>query len=335
MISSRTMSTNTVKRISTLNTSKLFAVQSRNLSVIPPAQVATFFKNNEGKTIPIDASWYMPNVPINPFHEFMKQRLNSDSIFFDIEKIRDTTSPYPHMLPSKELFEKEVSELGIKPDSSLLIYDQQGIFSACRAAWMFEIFGHDSDKINILNTYPSYLQSFSDPNLVMKMHDAGSKSATELVTVPSPHPKSDYKADFQKHKVVTFDELKKLVTEDKIGSEYTLIDARGTQRFTGESPEPRAGLPSGHIKNAINLPFTDLLTPNKQFLSYPTLLNVVKSKGIDESKPIIVSCGTGVTACVVRSALQIIGFNSDNIAVYDGSWTEWAQRAPELVVKDV
>jgi thiosulfate/3-mercaptopyruvate sulfurtransferase len=126
------------------------------------------------------------------------------------------------------------------------------------------------------------------------------------------------------------------VEEDKIGSEVTLVDARSGPRFTGEAPEPRAGLSSGHIKDSINLPFTDLLTPQKAFLSKMSLKNILKETNIDDSKPIIVMCGTGVTACVIRCAMQLAGLDSSKIAVYDGSWTEWAQRAPSKhIVKDV
>ncbi|ODV85431.1 hypothetical protein CANARDRAFT_7545 [[Candida] arabinofermentans NRRL YB-2248] len=307
----------------------------RFLTIIPPAQAVSQLAKHDDSLIPLDASWYMPNVPTSAYHEFMKQRLNSRSVFFDIDNISDKSNPYPHMLPSKELFEKEVGQLGISNESTLLIYDQQGIFSACRAAWMFEIFGHDPAKIQILNTYPAYLQAFSDANLAAKFLTMNISADRTLVSKPSPLDPTVYTAKFQKSKVVLFEELVELVKKDKIGSDYTLIDARSKERFTGEAPEPRPGLSSGHIKGAKNLPFTDLLTENKSFLSSLSINSKVKALDIDGSKPIIVMCGTGVTACVIRSGLQAAGFDGENIAVYDGSWTEWAQRAPELIVKDV
>lgn len=307
----------------------------RLLATIQPAAVEAFYKTHGSTVVPVDASWYMPNVPVNGYHEFMKQRMNN-AVFFDIEQIKDTTSPYPHMLPKKEEFEKAIRNLGVKNDSDLLFYDQQGVFSLCRAVWMFEIFGHDLSKLFILNTYPAYSKAHSDPNLVMKVHQSQTLVNSNLVSAPSELPPSEYTATFDKSKVVTYEELLKLVEEDKIGSEVTLVDARSGPRFTGEAPEPRAGLSSGHIKDSINLPFTDLLTPQKAFLSKMSLKNILKEKNIDDSKPIIVMCGTGVTACVIRCAMQLAGLDSSKIAVYDGSWTEWAQRAPSKhIVKDV
>lgn len=312
-----------------------FARGNRMISVIPPASVNSFYQTHKDTVIPVDASWYMPNVPVNGYHEFMKSRINK-AVYFDIEKIKDLTSKYPHMLPTEKEFETAVRELGIKNDSNLLFYDQQGVFSLCRAAWMFETFGHDLSKLFILNTYPAYIKNHSDPNLVMKVHGIETLVNDTLVTESSPYPPSEYSAHFDSSKVVSFEQLLKLVENDKIGSEYTLIDARSNARFTGEAPEPRPGLSSGHIKNAINIPFTDLLTPEKSFLSTMSLKSIFRNKNVDDSKPVIVMCGTGVTACVVRCAMQLAGFDSSKIAVYDGSWTEWGQRAPaSLIVKDV
>lgn len=308
--------------------------QFRMVSVIAPASIGNFYETHKD-AVSVDATWYMPNVPMNGFNEFQKRRIKN-AVYFDIEKIKDHESDFPHMLPSQKFFEKEVGKLGITNDKVLVFYDQQGVFSLCRAAWMFEVFGHDINKINILNTFPGYCKNTSDPNLVMKLHGANTLVDEEIVTAPSNLPKAEYKATLDESKVVTFEQLLKLVEQDKIGTEYTLVDARSNPRFTGEAPEPRAGLSSGHIKNAINIPFTDLLTPEKSFLSTMSLNNIFKRNNIDDSKPIIVMCGTGVTACVVRCAMQLSGMDSSKIAVYDGSWTEWAQRAPEsLIVKDV
>lgn len=320
-----------------INKFSIFTSSSkRMLSIVPPAAVDAFYKEHKDTIIPIDSSWYMPNVPISGYHEFMKQRLSDKAVFFDIEKIKDHTNPYPHMLPSKDEFEKAVSELGIKNDSTLLFYDQQGIFSLCRAVWMFEIFGHDLNKLYIMNTFPAYTKNHADPNLVMKVHGFKTLTTNDLVTSPSPYQASTYKATFDPKKVMSYEQLIDIVKAGKVGSEYTVVDARSKSRFTGEAPEPRPGLSSGHIKNAINIPFPDLLTAEKSFLSSSSLKSIFQEKGIDDSKPIVVMCGTGVTACVVRCAMQLAGLNSENIAVYDGSWTEWAQRAPSsLIVKDV
>ncbi|QPG74094.1 hypothetical protein FOA43_001415 [Brettanomyces nanus] len=210
----------------------------------------------------------------------------------------------------------------------------RGSFSVCRAAWMFEVFGHDPEKLFILNSYPSYKQSFSDPNLVMVVHEMRNRLRTDIVFKPSPHKATKYTASFDASKVVSYEQLLDLAEQGRIGKDYTLIDARSNDRFTGAAAEPRPGLSSGHVPGAINIPFEELLTPTKSFLSSVTLGHVIAKRSIDPSKPIIVMCGTGVTACVVRTGLILAGFSPENIAVYDGSWTEWAQRAPkDLIVK--
>ncbi|VEU21188.1 DEKNAAC102063 [Brettanomyces naardenensis] len=292
------------------------------------------FLKESSPVYPIDASWYMPNVPVNAYNEFQKERLNKNAIYFDIDKISDTSSPYPHMLPSVGNFEKHVGKLGISNDSSLLFYDQQGIFSVCRAAWMFEVFGHDPEKLYILNTFPSYKQAFSDPNLVMVVHEMRNTLDHSLVEGPSPHDQSTYKASLDESKVVTYEKLLDLLKQGKIGTEYTLLDARAHDRFTGRVKEPRPGLPSGHVPGAVNTPFSEFLTPDKSFLSTMTITKVANRLGINESKPIIIMCGTGVTACIVRSALILAGFDPARLAVYDGSWTEYGQRAPKELIAE-
>lgn len=308
---------------------------SRLLSTVAPAEVESFLKKHDEKNVlPIDASWYMPNVPLNAYNEFQRERFNPNAVFFDIEKVSDRSSKFPHMLPKPELFAQEVGKLGIKNDSELLLYDQQGIFSVCRAAWMFEIFGHDPEKLFILNTFPSYKQSFADPNLVMVVHEMRNRLETELVTKPSPHPATNYEATLDPSKVVSYEQLEGLVKSGMIGKDITLIDARSNERFTAKVQEPRPGIAAGHVPGAVNLPYTQLLTPTKSFLSLMTLQDVLHKHNINDDKPIIVMCGTGVTACVVRTGLILAGLDPKKIAVYDGSWTEWAQRAPkDLIAK--
>lgn len=303
------------------------------VSTLPPASLGRFFAEKQASIQPIDATWYLPNVPVSGYHEFMKSRLTKNAVYFDIDGIKDATKPYPHMIPTPEVFAASVSQLGIKNDADLVIYDQQGIFSACRAGWLFEIFGHDPERISYLNTFPAYSKSHSDPNLVMKVHKSDTLVVKDIATAPSSLPQSDYKVTFDPSKVVLYEDLLQLVESGDIAN-YNLIDARGSARFTGEVEELRPGMSSGHIPGAINIPFTDVLTPEKAFLSISSLKKIISAKGVDESKPTIVSCGSGVTACVVRAAMQLAGYDSSKIAVYDGSWSEWALRAPkEYIVK--
>lgn len=305
----------------------------RMVSTLAPANVEAFFAAKSDAVQPIDATWYLPTVPLSGYHEFMKRRLTKEAVYFDIDAVKDHTKPYPHMLPAPEQFSMAASQLGIKNDAELVFYDQQGIFSACRAAWMFEVFGHDPNKIYFLNTFPAYSKTHGDANLVMKVHTRETMVVTDIATAPSCLPPSDYKVNFDASKVVLYEQLLELVRSGEI-SNFNLIDARGASRFTGEVEEIRPGMSSGHIPGAINVPFTELLTADKAFLSAMSLRKILSAKGIDESKPTIVSCGSGVTACVVRAAMQLAGYDSAKIAVYDGSWSEWAVRAPkEYIVK--
>ncbi|AOA62680.1 Sulfurtransferase [Komagataella phaffii CBS 7435] len=309
----------------------------KSSNLISPSQLASFFKSTNSRLVAVDASWYMPNVPDNGFLKYRQVRLGANSVFFDIDLVKDDSSHFPHMLPSVEKFNKEVSDLGITKEDTLLFYDQQGIFSAPRALWMFEIFGHDPAKLAILNTFPNYSQTIGESTFASKVQDDIPYLNTKPVTSPTPFQKSDYKSSgIDGSKIISYEELLYLVEADQIGTHFTLIDARGSSRFTGESPEPRPGLSSGHVPKAISLPFTELIASDGSYLSQSALVSQFESRKIDDSKPIIVMCGTGVTACVLRTGLQRAGLGSKGIKVYDGSWTEWAQRAPKkFIVKDI
>ncbi|KAG7913880.1 hypothetical protein KL934_005117 [Ogataea polymorpha] len=249
--------------------SLFFKNNYRMLSTIVGNSAGKFLKSNPS-AITIDSTWYFPNDPRDAFAEFTKHRLTNKTVFFDIDDISDHSSPFPHMLPSKSQFESQVSKLGIRNDSPLLIYDRSDVYSSCRASWMFEIFGHNLEKIYLLDTFAQSDVSTDQPI----------DSASQL-------PESEYKATFDKSKVVLFEELKELVLSDKIGKDYNVVDARSGPRFKGEAPEIRPGLSSGHIKNAINIPFTDFLTSDKKFKSASEILERATAAGLDQSKPII------------------------------------------------
>ncbi|KAG7874374.1 hypothetical protein KL938_004989 [Ogataea parapolymorpha] len=196
----------------------------RRLSTVAGNSAGQFLKSNPS-TVTIDSTWYFPNDPRNAFAEFTKHRLTNKTVFFDIDDISDHSIPFPHMLPSQSQFESQVSKLGIRNDSPLLIYDRSDVYSSCRASWMFEVFGHNLDKIHLLDTFAQ-----SDIST-----DRPIDSASQL-------PESEYKSTFDKSKVILFEELKELVLSDKIGKDYNVVDARSGPRFKGEAPEIRPGL---------------------------------------------------------------------------------------------
>ncbi|RYP41899.1 hypothetical protein DL767_000728 [Monosporascus sp. MG133] len=286
----------------------------------PPSPI-----NSEPRVVPLCAAWFLPNDPRKGIDVFRQQRIPR-ARFFDLDKVIDKHSPYPHMLPSARLFAEAMGELGIRKDDTVVVYDTKelGLFSAPRVAWTLRVFGHP--KVHILDNFKIWVE------------EGYPTESGELYSVdcnPYPIP------EMAEEKVASFEEVKE-VTQDanKEGSEgIQILDARPGGRFTGKDPEPREGLSSGHMPGAINIPFSAVLDPEtKTFLPKDKLKKLFEEKGVDPSKPIITSCGTGVTAVVLETALEVAGYGSpEKRRVYDGSWTEWAQRVQQsenLILKD-
>lgn len=251
--------------------------------------------------------------------------LTFSSSFFDLDAISDTASPYPHMLPDAATFSKAMQELGIRTDDSIVVYDSSelGIFSAPRVAWTLRIFGHSG--VHILNNFKVYVEEGYSV-------EKGEQAQVEKTSYGSP--------GLDKNMVIAFEQVKEIAEDhNKEGKEgVQILDARSAGRWAGTDPEPRPGLSSGHIPGSISVPVPDLLDPEtKAFLPKEKLQAIFKSKGIDPSKPIISSCGTGVTAAVIDAALTEAGIGEQGgRRIYDGSWTEWAQRVQPkdgLIVK--
>ncbi|WPG97493.1 Hypothetical protein R9X50_00027000 [Acrodontium crateriforme] len=267
------------------------------------------------KTVPICGSWFLPNDPENRTgRQVFNQAHIPHARFFDLDKIADTSSPYPHMLPSSDVFTKAMSDLGINRDDTLVVYDtsELGIFSAPRVAWTLKIFGHPA--VHILNNFRLWVEQGYPV-------EGGTQASFEATQYPESH--------VDKTKVVGFEEMKELVSDhNKEGAEpMQILDARPLGRWKGTDPEPRAGLPSGHMPGSLSLAFPELLNPKtKTLLPAQELRRVFKEKGVDPHKPIISSCGTGVTATVIDAALTEAGYGDGIRRIYDGSWTEWAQR---------
>ncbi|KAG7122011.1 Thiosulfate sulfurtransferase TUM1 like protein [Verticillium longisporum] len=195
------------------------------------------------------------------------------------------------------------------------VYDTKelGIFSAPRVGWTFKIFGHP--KVHVLNNFKQWVEEGLPT-------ESGELYSVECCTYQIP--------SLDESKVAEFEEVREVALDhNKEGAEgVQVLDARSPGRFAGTDPEPREGLSSGHMPGAINVPIGALLDPQtKAFLSPEKLRQVFKEKGVDPEKPIISSCGTGVTACVIETALEQAQYGSaEKRKVYDGSWTEWAQR---------
>ncbi|KAI9890137.1 MAG: hypothetical protein M1814_004418 [Vezdaea aestivalis] len=299
---------------------------SLNSYVVTPAQLETVLAKNprtklstSPRVIPLCASWFMPNDPESRTGQAVYEQGHIPSArFFDLDAVTDTSSPYPHMLPSPEVFADAVGKLGIKKDDEVVVYDSKelGIFSAPRVGWTFKVFGHSN--VHVLNNYKLWVEEG-------RAVESGPEQKVEEVQYPVPH--------LDASKVIGFADVKEIAKDNgKEGAEgVQVLDARPYGRWSGDDPEPRQGLSSGHIPGSFSVPFSELLDPkNKTILPREELVKIFTSRGLDPSLPFVSSCGSGVTAAVVDAALHLAEFGqADARRLYDGSWTEWAQRVTE------
>lgn len=225
------------------------------------------------------------------------------AVFFDIDGIADRDSPLPHTMPDTETFAASVGALGIGNGQRVVVYDGHGLFSAGRAWWMFRAFGHDDVAI-LDGGFPKWVRE-----------DRAIEPGA-----PQPTP-ARFDARLDPGMVKDFDQ----VLANIESREAQVIDARGHGRFTASVPEPRAGLSGGHIPGSVNLPYGDLLKAGDgTLLAAPELAKAFSRTGTDLARPVIATCGSGVTAAALVFALHLLG--KDDTAVYDGSWSEWGGR---------
>jgi thiosulfate/3-mercaptopyruvate sulfurtransferase len=247
----------------------------------------------------IDASWHMPADGRNAQAEYLDEHIPG-AIFFDIDEIADTKSPLPHMLPPPEKFSSRMRSMGIGDGARIVVYDSNGIFSAARVWWMFRVMGHDD--VTVLN---GGLPKWKREGLPTESGEPRPRSTR--------HFTSRRNADLVRD---AFDV--KSILKDRSAE---IVDARAPERFAGKVPEPRPGLRSGHIPGAHNVPFGKVLRADGTLKSPEEIEAAFADAGVDLSKPVVTSCGSGITAAVLALALARIGHL--RTAVYDGSWAEW------------
>lgn len=257
----------------------------------------------DGSACLLDCSWHLPSKDRDPKQEYLLQHIPR-ALFFDVDEICDKHAVLPHMLPSAKAFSIAVSALGISNDSLVVCYDSYGLFSAARVWWMFKVFGHS--EVYVLNG-----------GLPLWIAEGGDTASGEETTLAG-----NYIARFNKDAIATLAQ----VIENTRSNEAILIDARPLERFTGEKPEPRPELRSGHIPGSHSLPYTELIEGG-QLKNKPHLLNAFEKRGIKDHQDVITSCGSGVTAAILTLALAECGFEIGRL--YDGAWTEWASKMPD------
>ncbi len=228
------------------------------------------------------------------------------AVFFDINAIADTTTDLPHMLPLPEAFSLAAADLGLEQAATIVVYDAHGIYSAPRVWWTLRVMGY-------ANVY------VLDGGL--KAWRAEGRPVAQLGMKPTPTPVA---ATLSPALVADLQKVKQVLAD---GSAQ-IVDARSLERFRGEAPEPRASLRSGHMPGALNVPFGEVVSADGTLKSVSELR--VAFADIDLSRPIITTCGSGVTAAVLALALARLG--RDDVAIYDGSWSEWGARADTDVI---
>jgi thiosulfate/3-mercaptopyruvate sulfurtransferase len=250
-----------------------------------------------------DATKYLPNEPKEGRAEFLRGHIPG-AAFFDIDVVADTDTELPHMVPTPGRFAKLVGALGVENASRVVFYDQKGLASAARGWWLMGLFGHDNAAV-LDGGLPKWLKEGRP------VHDGEA-------AVPVPRQfRPDYRAGQLRG---VGDMLRNVLT----GAELVL-DARAAGRFTGAVPEPRAGMRSGHIPRSVSLPYTELLRADGTFRPAGEVRGRFEAAGVDDFRPLVTSCGSGVTACILTLGLRVAGFPEG--AVYDGSWTEWGGRS--------
>jgi thiosulfate/3-mercaptopyruvate sulfurtransferase len=250
----------------------------------------------------VDGSWHMPHLGRDARAEFEAAHVPG-AVFFDIDAIADRSTNLPHMLPSAAEFAAAVGALGIGSGDRVIVYDVRGVVSAARVWWTFRAFGHDA--VAVLD---GGLKKWRAENRAV---ESGAAKLTPRVFQARPRP--ELVRDLAAMRA-------------NIGSGAAqVLDARSAGRFAGTEPEPRAGLRGGHIPGSFNLPYETLYQPDGTLKSPAEMGRAVAAARVDLAKPIVTTCGSGVTASVLALALYVLGRR--DVAVYDGSWSEWGARA--------
>jgi thiosulfate/3-mercaptopyruvate sulfurtransferase len=256
----------------------------------------------------LDASWYFPDAGRDAKAEYARLHIPG-ARFFDIDEITDKRSALPHMAPQPEMFISRMRAMGVGDGHQVVVYDSAGLFSAARVWWTFRLMG----KIDV---------AVLDGGLP-KWIGEGRPLEDMPPVVRDRHITVQRQANLVK-------DVTQVAAAAKLG-DYAIVDARSAARFRGDEAEPRPGVRQGHIPGSVNLPFATLLNPDNTMKPLPQIEQAFVAAGVDLRKPVITTCGSGVTAAVLSLALQRLGKHDH--ALYDGSWAEWGMYDDLKVAK--
>jgi thiosulfate/3-mercaptopyruvate sulfurtransferase len=275
--------------------------------MIPTLVSADWLKTNLHQVVVFDASSHLPTAGRNPREEFLAAHIPGAQRF-DIDRIADPDSQLPHMAPSPDDFAIHMRALGLTNDDHVVMYDDSDVKSAARGWWMMRLFGHAT--VSILD---GGLAAWKSAGGTLESGPPDDRQAGNFTARPAAG--------------VGVVDMAALLGGIESGTAGQILDARAAARFAGAAPEPRKGLRAGHIPGSRNLPFTDLLNEDGTYRDAHSMRNLFAATGITPDSPVVTSCGSGVTACVLAVGLHLLG--NEAVSVYDGSWTEWgASDAP-------
>ena len=255
-----------------------------------------------------DATSHLPTLGRNANQEYSERRI-AGAGRFDIDKIADKSSALPHTLPDAAFFEQQMQHLGVNNDDHVVVYCDSIFLSAARAWWMLRLFGHD--RVSVLNGGLKAWVAIDGPL------ETGAPAVAEAAGNFTVRPSAGAQ-------MIPMASLRQMVENNVAGQ---ITDARSPGRFAGVDPEPRAGLRGGHIPGSSNVPIASLIADDGGLRPVDEISAAFEAGGIDVSRPVITSCGSGVTACGLALGLALLG--NEQVFVYDGSWSEWgASDAP-------